>query len=190
MNYETPISLLDAAIYELDQCEWPGCPEPATVHHLASESSGMNYATKNALDFTCRVRRILWVSRVSGRAGLLFAGSPAPRHRGKGPANAIYSKTERYAICRGKTYVCFRLWATVASQTCLTPETNCLLQDVNPDRSGEEKQGCLIRATGWYLIQHTRLTSRSIGSQSVPTSQERVSRREQSPSAFREGVCL
>ena len=42
MNSETPISLLDAAIYELDQCEWPGCPEPATVHHLASESEFCN----------------------------------------------------------------------------------------------------------------------------------------------------
>lgn len=34
----TPISLLDAAIYGLDQCEWGDCPEPATVHDLASES--------------------------------------------------------------------------------------------------------------------------------------------------------
>lgn len=34
----TPISLLDAALYGLDQCEWGACPEPATVYDLASES--------------------------------------------------------------------------------------------------------------------------------------------------------
>lgn len=42
MNSETPISLLDAALYELDACEWPGCPEPATVHHLGSEMEFCN----------------------------------------------------------------------------------------------------------------------------------------------------
>jgi hypothetical protein len=35
----TPISLLDAALFGLDQCEWGDCPEPATVYHLASECS-------------------------------------------------------------------------------------------------------------------------------------------------------
>ena len=87
---------------------------------------------------------------MSGRAGLLFAGCPAPRHRGKHPANVTTSSIRRDAVC-GKTYVCFRLLATVASQICLTPETNYLLRDVNLDRSEEEKRRLLNPGNGSVL---------------------------------------
>jgi hypothetical protein len=151
----------------------------------------MRQISKNVIDFTPVYRRTLGVSRVSGRAGLLFAGCPAPRHRGKHPANVTTSSIRRDAVCR-ETYVCSQLRLTVGSrhalmELCHHPKNNGPLHDVNLDRSEEEKRRLANPGNGTVLPLFVALgsvytpTPRSIGNKAVPTSQERMSRREQTP---------
>jgi hypothetical protein len=70
-------------------------------------------ASQKNLDFTPVQRRSMGVSRVSGRAGLLFAGFPVPRHRVTNPANDSLSQFERVEFS-GEHYA-----SPVASRHCV-----------------------------------------------------------------------
>jgi hypothetical protein len=91
--------------------------------------------------------------------------------------NAPSSQFERAAVCRGETYVCFRLRATVASRHSVQPEINGPLHGVTPTGPGKRRKGCLIRATGLccrkafdreVIGSVYTPTPRSIGNKSVP----------------------
>jgi hypothetical protein len=120
------------------------------------------------LDFIPVCSRNIGVSRVSGRAGLLLVGLPAPRDRECfNPTNAPSSQVERAVVCR-ETYVCSRLRATVASRHCVQPEINGPLHDVDPDRSGEEKRRLAIPGNDAVVDLHTAAASGSIENKAVP----------------------
>jgi hypothetical protein len=112
---------------------------------------------QKALDFPSACS-YSWRVSDAGPAGLLFTGVPAPCSDCKTPVDdKENSQFVPIGICRG-TYVCFRdqSFTTVASQTCLTPETNCLLRCVNHDRFMEE--GARL-GDGWQCAGSERVNS-------------------------------
>jgi hypothetical protein len=121
------------------------------------------------LDFIPVVSRNMGVSRVSGPAGFLLGrGRRLPETENVlTPTNAPFSQFERAAVCR-ETYVCFRLWATVASRHCVQPEINGPLQYVDRDRSAEEKRRLAIPGNDAVVDLHTAAASGSIENKAVP----------------------
>ena len=87
-----------------------------------------------------------------GRAGQLLGRIPGP-HR----SNVIRPND---SLSQFAVRDCAAVLSAVASQTCLTPRTNCLLCCA--------RYGCLIRATGLCSIRHSTPTPRSRESKSVP----------------------
>lgn len=109
-------------------------------------------------DLSAVVRRTMVLSRVSRRAGLLFAGLPAPRNRVSNPANASHSQFERLAVFGEQC--AFPVSFTAPRHVRVQIKINGPL----------DRQLWLIRATGCTMQRNTP-TPRSIESKTVSTCQ-------------------